>query len=36
MHSKNNYNYVISDLACNIYGKIMLPLYDTLGAEANQ
>ena len=33
--SKNNYDLLISDIACCMQGLTMVPLYDTLGDEAN-
>ncbi len=35
IHSKNNPNYIITDIACCLYGYTMIPMYDTLGDEAN-
>ena len=34
-HSKNNMNFSISDIACCLYKLTILPVYDTLGPEAN-
>lgn len=32
--SKNRYEWVITEQACNAYGAVSIPLYDTLGLEA--
>ena len=34
LYSKNRYEWVIAEQACNAYGYISVPLYDTLGADA--
>lgn len=31
--SKNRYEWVLTDLACMIFGFTVIPLYDTLGIE---
>lgn len=36
MYSKNNINYLITDIALSIYGLTIVPLYDTLGEEATE
>jgi long-subunit acyl-CoA synthetase (AMP-forming) len=34
IYSKNRYEWVIAEQACNAYNMISVPLYDTLGADA--
>lgn len=34
LFSKNRYEWVITEQACNAFGIVTVPLYDTLGAEA--
>jgi len=34
VYAKNSIEYLISDLACAIYGITIVPIYDTLGEEA--
>lgn len=34
LFSKNRYEWVIAEQACNSQGIVTVPLYDTLGADA--
>ncbi len=34
LYSRNRYEWVIAEQACNAYGLTSVPLYDTLGADA--
>lgn len=31
--SKNRYEWMVSDMACMLYGLTIVPLYDTLGID---
>lgn len=33
IYSKNRYEWMVSDIACMLYGLTLVPLYDTLGIE---
>lgn len=34
IYSKNTLNYLISEIACVIYGITIVPIYDTLGEDS--
>lgn len=36
IYSKNNINYLLTDIACCLYGITIIPIYDTLGEEATE
>lgn len=34
IYSKNTFNFLLTEIACTIYGITIVPIYDTLGEES--